>query len=482
MKKTAVLLFFLVTGVLVYGQDSNNIKPFIIDGQLKNCKDKQITLGWHDTNGEWIYDTADVGPDGTFHLESNKVTKPMSVSLQLQNSFFTSLYAAPGYKLHITADCTDRPTESVTKQVTGYGATANQYLFKQDSIGDRKEYYKLNPSELLVYANHHKKLCDSLFNVVYGKGNNTDEYYDYFKKKIQLNNEFQRIDMLTYGIAGDTTLNYKQTVDYVNKNIKKEILENLFQKDFLISDAYVSMMDDGYYIYLLKLEKKKGIVPDNKRYRIDAARIIAENYKGKIKDMALYSQLYQAVEFARSFEELNLYKKEFPPYMTLLERQSERDAINKMTQMKEGQLLKTQVGRPAPAFTASDKDGKVYSIADYKGKVVLLDLWASWCEPCRGETPYLKKVVEKYKSEPRLAFISVAVLDKKPNWENAMKQDKPTWLQLFDSNSTVQSAYVANSIPKFIIIDKQGNIVSFDAPMPHEAADLEKILDQEIAK
>jgi thiol-disulfide isomerase/thioredoxin len=369
-----------------------------------------------------------------------------------------------------------------TKSVTGYGATATQYLFKQDSIGDKREYYKLGPPELLVYANNHTRLLDSLFNVVYTPKNNTDEYYDFFKKKIQLNNEFQRIDMLTYGIASDTTLTYKQSIDYINKNVKREILDDLYKKDFLISDAYVTMMNDGYYIYLLSLKKKSGVVLDNKRYRINAAQIISENYKGEIKDRALYSQLHQAVEFARSFEELNLYKKEFPQYMALLNKQSEHDAINQLTQTKEEQLLKTQVGKPAPVFTASDKDGKKYAITDYKGKVVLLDLWASWCEPCRQETPFLKKIAEKYKNESRLAFISVAVLDKKPNWLNAMAQDKPTWLQLFDSENTVQSAYLANSIPKFIIIDKQGNIVSFDAPMPHLSTELEKILDQEIAR
>jgi len=78
--------------------------------------------------------------------------------------------------------------------------------------------------------------------------------------------------------------------------------------------------------------------------------------------------------------------------------------------------------------------------------------------------------------------MSVAVMDKIDNWKKAMIKDKPTWLQLFDKDGLVQNGYVANSIPKFVLIDKQGNIVNFDLPMPSQSVELEKILDAEISK
>ncbi len=73
-------------------------------------------------------------------------------------------------------------------------------------------------------------------------------------------------------------------------------------------------------------------------------------------------------------------------------------------------------------------------------------------------------------------------MDKKPDWIAAMLKDEPMGLQLFDINGSVRKNYVANSIPKFILIDKKGKIINFDAPMPNNNIELEKLLDREIAK
>jgi hypothetical protein len=81
-----------------------------------------------------------------------------------------------------------------------------------------------------------------------------------------------------------------------------------------------------------------------------------------------------------------------------------------------------------------------------------------------------------------MTFLSVAVGDKLENWKKAMAEDKPAGLQLIDNKGIVQNSYVANSIPKLVVIDKKGNIVTFDAPITKTMDELKKILDQEIAK
>src|ERR1700761_5625024 len=106
MKKILLLIAFVALYAFGYAQETGaNTKPLIIEGQLKNYKDKQISIGWHKADGEWVQDVADVNADGTFYLETYKVTKPLVVAFQFQNSIFTYFYAAPGYKLTINADC-----------------------------------------------------------------------------------------------------------------------------------------------------------------------------------------------------------------------------------------------------------------------------------------------------------------------------------------------------------------------------------------
>lgn len=89
---------------------------------------------------------------------------------------------------------------------------------------------------------------------------------------------------------------------------------------------------------------------------------------------------------------------------------------------------------------------------------------------------------EKYKNDQRIAFIGIAIHDGMDKWKKAIEEDKPDWIQLIDKNDLVMNTYVANAIPQFILIDKQGNIVNFDAPRPSSGQEIENLLIQEIVK
>ena len=98
-------------------------------------------------------------------------------------------------------------------------------------------------------------------------------------------------------------------------------------------------------------------------------------------------------------------------------------------------------------------------------------MWASWCIPCREETPYIKALQNYYQDRKDFAILSIAILDKQENWRMALKQDKPTWPQFFDYNNEVKKAFLPDngySIPRFILLDKNGNILDFDVPRPSD--------------
>ena len=86
-----------------------------------------------------------------------------------------------------------------------------------------------------------------------------------------------------------------------------------------------------------------------------------------------------------------------------------------------------------------------------------------------------------YKNDERIAFVSIAVRDKEKAWLKAINDDKPEWIQLIDDKEQVGSSYKVRFVPRFILIDKHGKIVDFDAPAPSEKNIIE-LLDREIAK
>jgi thiol-disulfide isomerase/thioredoxin len=124
----------------------------------------------------------------------------------------------------------------------------------------------------------------------------------------------------------------------------------------------------------------------------------------------------------------------------------------------------TSASNMAPLFTQNDAGAKLVSLASLKGKIVLLDFWASWCEPCRAESPNLKKEYELYKSKG-FEIISVSVDNVKSKWLGAIKEDQLPWLQVSDLkgwNNAVARLYGITGVPAFFLLDRQGRIIGRD--------------------
>ncbi|MBE9488827.1 MAG: TlpA family protein disulfide reductase [Bacteroidetes bacterium] len=135
-------------------------------------------------------------------------------------------------------------------------------------------------------------------------------------------------------------------------------------------------------------------------------------------------------------------------------------------------------GSPSPTFESYENfKGGTTSLSDLKGKYVYIDIWATWCGPCKREIPSLKVIEDKYHGK-NIEFVSISVDDGRrsgsvekdhESWEKMVADKELGGIQLFADKawqSDFIQGYKITSIPRFLLIDPDGNIVSADAPRP----------------
>ena len=147
-------------------------------------------------------------------------------------------------------------------------------------------------------------------------------------------------------------------------------------------------------------------------------------------------------------------------------------------QKSTNKLRAVTVGYMAPNFTQPDTTGKNYSLSTFKGNYLLVDFWASWCGPCKGEIPFMKEAYEHFHAKG-FEILSVSLDDKREAWINALRQFKMPWAQVSDAKgfrSVVNELYPIPSIPKTLLLDKTGKIIATDLRGPALDSKLEELL------
>ncbi|MDX1408338.1 MAG: TlpA disulfide reductase family protein, partial [Saprospiraceae bacterium] len=150
-----------------------------------------------------------------------------------------------------------------------------------------------------------------------------------------------------------------------------------------------------------------------------------------------------------------------------------------------GKWAKIAKGQDAPDFTYASIDGEQVSFSDFKGKVVYLDVWATWCGPCKAEMPHAKELKKKYADNPNVVFMYVSVDDDKEKWEKFLADDPEfKGVHLITGTgweSDLTDAYMIRGIPRYILVDQRGKIVSASAPRPSSGEKIEGMINDLLA-
>lgn len=181
----------------------------------------------------------------------------------------------------------------------------------------------------------------------------------------------------------------------------------------------------------------------------------------------------KAIENEEAFEIYNSFSK-------TIKKTKSAVKINQLVAPKETEEVtedgEVNVGDKAPDFTAPDPNDVAISLNTTLGKLTILDFWASWCGPCRVDSPNLVKVHNAYKDNG-LAIIGISLDKNKGSWEKAIENDKLDWTQvshLMRWDDPIAAVYGVNSIPQLFLLDENGTVIAKE----RHAEDFIPILEQ----
>jgi len=143
-----------------------------------------------------------------------------------------------------------------------------------------------------------------------------------------------------------------------------------------------------------------------------------------------------------------------------------KDEIESKSERKLSIINKPQNGESYIDFTYENTSGEDVSLSSFKGSLVYVDVWATWCGPCKAEIPYLKTLEQDY-HEQNIVFLSVSVDTNKDEWLKMVKDEELGGIQLWaDGWSQITKDYAIFGIPRFMLFSKDGKVIKNDAPRP----------------
>lgn len=364
----------------------------------------------------------------------------------------SDLYLVPGNAIHMTVD-TEAFDESIS--YAGPGAAPNNYLAKkflkeETAYKNRVDFYAQD--EAAFSAAIVKAEKDGLQEL-----NSLKDAPSNFIKTEKRNLELEKLIYIhRFGssyrqdLTGDTdfqpSAEFSKPLEKVNLDLEDDFKNNM------------------KYSQLVQIMLNKGTVKES------LARLshIKSDHIKEFVVSGLKKKLHaESTTLDEDYKTLMAYSTDEKYTKEVEERYQRSKALAK--------------GSPSPAFEFENRYGKMVKLEDLRGKNVYVDVWATWCGPCKEEIPDLKKLEAEY-HDKKIAFVSLSVdkMKDKEKWLSMIKEKELGGVQLLsdsDWKTDFIQDYGIKSIPRFILLDHEGKIVSADAPRPSSGKEIKGMID-----
>ena len=434
-----------------------------IAGNISNAGDATVYIR---SNATGDIDTLQLS-DGNFS-DNIKIDRGQFLDLIIDR-YGIWIYAKPGDKITINFDLNDLKARKFDL-VTIEGSPETELTLK---IIDNSN--KISIQQLLAYPA--AKFDDYLQNQL----NKNFALIDSFKTANKLSSDFT--DMIKMYTNISVVQKYKYFPVYHTRFAPGDTAA--VPESFALVGEDIPLDNMTYYNYL---PSYKSFVLSEYQIQIDNA---LGDYKADEESDIYLNKEIDAIKALAADPEIknDLAKEVFRMYARMTDSQktiaenrylevlsNDKDIDEFREQLDKMSALK--VGKPAPGFAYPDMDGNIVSSEQLKGKVIFVDVWATWCGPCKYEIPFLKTLESELHDED-IAFVSISIDNDKDAWEKMVKSENLQGYQIFADKaweSDIVKEYLIKGIPRFIMIDKDGNIINVNATRPSDPTTKETLL------
>jgi len=457
IKMKKILLSLSVLSILSC-ENEPKVDYALFSGKIENALVKKITVNGFDFSKE-----IPLKEDGSF-TDTLKIDKPGLYNFSVGRES-SSVYLKKGFDINLKMDA-KQFDETIT--YTGKGQDANNYLAQKQLtneklIGAPNVFYALDEdsykNKLEEITNTHLEALNSLENV--------DDDFAALEKQ---NLDYEKLGYL---------LRYEPYHKHFAQKEKFEVSEGF------LPERLKSMSFDDAYLYN-NLPSYKSLALNSVMDEI--YETIGEDYLNATTEDFKTLESINIPELKNDIIRSNgifLVSPANPKMKELYDffvKQTTDEEIKEALTEKFNKNKNLVKGMPSPKFVNYENHkGGTTSLEDLKGKYVYIDVWATWCGPCKREIPFLKEIEKEYHGK-NIAFVSTSIdrASDHEKWKNMVKEEELGGIQLFADNdwqSQFVKDYAIEGIPRFILVDPEGNIVSADAPRP-SSPKLKELFDE----
>ncbi len=456
MKRITYILFLVL---LLFSACSKKNKKIKLSGQIKNSRDYNILT----INNGVNTDTITLNKEGAFKSVFKYATG--YYFLQYANKSIP-VFLQQGEKVTVTADANNFENSlQVTSKET---AEINNYLVKKynhnrkilDALGGYQSLFLYSEKRFIATMD---SLKDSNLKLMktFNLSNNFVAYerknirYNYLSVLVEYPEKYRR---------------WQYRPDYEPTAIFQKRFQNL---TFNNEEAY--KMFPAYKMLVLNKFQQKYFkkLPNSKQVVVEIHQSKIEPFPNDFAYMLYFKMKHKATETIGMEKILLEDIGKLTKSKRVLSWLEEQKVLNILS--LEGQL--------SPDFNFESIIGKNVKLSNLRGKVVYIDVWATWCGECRKEFSHLKKVEALYHNSD-VAFVGLSLDKDKNKWREMVNQFQLKGIQVIADKAWMSDfvlAYQFGAIPRFILIDKQGYVVNADAPRPSNP-NLIKLLDNLLKK